>query len=653
MTEKAADAVRDALANPAAGDVLVFLPGMGEIRRVMGDVSAAADRADAVVLPMHSSLTPEEQDRALRPDPDGRRKIILSTNIAETSLTIEGVRTVIDTGTARVLKHDPTRGLERLELQRISKASADQRAGRAGRLGPGTCLRLWTAEDHRLRPAAEEPEVRRADLAATVLTLHEWGYADSAAFDWYQPPAPEMLAGAERLLGMLGALRDGKITPVGREMLHFPLHPRLSRMLVAALEWGYAAEGAALAAVLSAVGDRDIFLDSRNPRSSASSAGPSDILLRLDALREAEAARFSPDLTYRGIDPNAAREASRLSRELSRGDPRGIPEDVALKLVFLAYPDRLTRRREARGEKGVMVGGRGVNLEPASVVRNYDAEFYVSLDPYETMRDGRLEARVRIASAVREEWVAELFPGDVRRERAVEFDEARQAVVGVARTVFHDLALREDRNAPVDPDLAGAALAKELAKRAGEVFAADESATAWLSRVRWLTRRMPELGLPTFTAEELAECLAPACRGKRSLAEVAGRSLLPALQDRLDYKQSRALDEHAPEALRVPTGNRIRLRYPEDPERPPVLAVRLQELFGLAETPRIAAGRSGVVLELLGPNYRPVQVTEDLRSFWNGVYQQVRKDLRARYPKHSWPEDPWTAPPVSKGRPTK
>jgi ATP-dependent helicase HrpB len=662
--DKAANAVRELLRDPDGGDVLVFLPGMGEIRRVEGEVGGAADRAGAVMLPLHSSLPADEQDRALRPN--RLRKIILSTNIAETSLTIDGVRHVIDTGTARVLRHDPLRGLDKLELSRISKASANQRAGRAGRTGPGTCLRLWTPDDDRMRPASDEPEVCRVDLSAAVLALHEWGYADPAAFDWYQRPPEEMLAGAERLLTMLGALRGGRITAVGRRLLDLPAHPRLGRMLAAGVDRGCVREAAELAALLS---DRDILA----PRpgtgrpAAAKVTAASDVLIRRDALLEARAARFDPVLENRGIDPAAARTAWQLADELERAAGRLSPspphprplshqgrgesadDDTLQKLVLLGYPDRVTRRREPRGERAVMVGGRGVVLDAASTVR--DAEFFVSLDPYETLRDGRRESRVRIASAIEPQWLGELFPDGLTKETVAEFDESRKAVVGVARTLFFDLPVREDRSAKVDPEAAARVLAREFGRHAEEIFADDKAASGWLGRVRWLREHLPELGLPAFTGEELAELLAPAFVGCKSLADVRRLPLADILRGQLTHQQRSTLDREAPEFLTVPTGNRLRLTY--EPGRPPVLAVRLQEVFGQAETPRLAGGRVAVLLHLLAPNYRPVQVTDDLRSFWSGVYQTVRKELRIRYPKHSWPEDPWTAPPVAKGRPTK
>jgi ATP-dependent helicase HrpB len=636
------------------GDVLVFLPGMEEIRRSARALEPLAAREGLLVLPLHGSLPAEEQDRAIRPA--GRRKVVLATNVAETSLTIEGVTTVIDTGLARFAGHDPARGLDRLELGRISRASAAQRAGRAGRTRPGRCLRLWAEREDRGRPEFDEPEVRRADLAATVLALHAWGQPEPARFGWFEPPPAASIDAAERLLADLGALESGRITPLGRTLLDLPLHPRLGRLMVEAARVGRVEEGAALAALLA---EKDILSPGRapGPARRASSHGRSDLLDRLDALGRAERARFSASLRPSGIDPQAARrvarardELLRVGRRLGRGRPpapTGDPESGLLRLALAAYPDRVCRRRPGDPSAGRMVGGRGVRLEPESVVR--EAELFLALDTRDDRRPGpgAREARVRVASEVRPEWLDELRPGSVRVERAVRFDEARGRAVAVRTVLYRDLPLSEEAHGAVEPAEASAALAAFLAPRAESFLREDGDAAKLLDRLAFLRDAWPESGLPEFDAGALAELVASACAGRRTVEEARKVPLAPLLLGRLSFAQARLLDEHAPEALRVPSGNRIRLAY--EPGRPPVLAVRLQELFGLAETPRLAGGRVPVLLHLLGPNFRPVQVTDDLRSFWTTTYHQVRKDLRNRYPRHAWPEDPWTARPEAKG----
>jgi ATP-dependent helicase HrpB len=656
--EAIANVVDEVLTGEAdSGDLLVFLPGAEEIRRAGARLGSLAGREDLEILPLHGTLPAEDQDRALRPS--DRRKVVLATNIAETSLTIDGVATVIDSGLARSASFDPRRGLDRLELRRISRASATQRAGRAGRTGPGRCVRLWSEREQRGLDESDSPEVHRVDLCASVLALHAWGVADPGRFAWFESPARDRLDAAERLLVELGALdpEGRRITPLGRRLLDLPVHPRLGRLLVAAASDGFPREGAELAALLS---EKDLVLNAtgRGPgiRPQPSGRGSSDLLLRLDLLAEAGRARFAPGLRAWGIDPAAARQVSRVAAELTRWGRRlsgpsstAAPEPdelTMLRWIVLAYPDRVVRRRGPSDATGVMVGGRGVRLSPESVVR--EAEFFVALDPREQRRGGTREALVGIASALRVEWLEELFPASLRRERAAQLDEARQRVIGVNTLWYRDLLLREDRSAPLDPETASATLAEALRPRAEEFFHRDEAAAQWLARLELIRRAMPEVAWPDFDDRALGELLAGACAGKRSVEEVGRVPLVPLLRGRLTFAQGRMLDDLAPEALTVPSGQRIRLSYAID--RPPVLAVRLQELFGWTETPRVAAGRVAVVLHLLGPNFRPVQITEDLGSFWATTYFQVRKDLRARYPKHSWPEDPLTAKAEAKGR---
>jgi ATP-dependent helicase HrpB len=639
-------------APPGEGkDVLVFLPGAEEIRRVMRRLEGLAERENLAVVPLHGSLTADEQDRAIRRDPAGRRKIICATNIAETSLTIDGVGVVIDSGLARVAGYDVERGLDKLEVMRISRASATQRTGRAGRMGPGVAVRLWSEREWERMEAFETPEIRRVDLCATVLELHAWGKSDPRAFGWYERPDEEILAAAEGLLAMLGAVDEaGRITEVGRRLAGLPVHPRLGRLLVAASERGLVQEGATLAALMS---ERDILRWERTESRDSLAAGAgrgmgsSDLLVRMELIESrAHDSR---------VDSGALRQVLRVRDELERvatKDERrrqtrmsAPPEEELLKLVLWAYPDRVCRRRGGP-DRGVMVGGGGVKLSPESVVRQ--GEFFVAVDARQDERSAAREAFVRVASAIDVAWLAEMFPGQIRRERAVMYDEERERVMAVARVWYRDLLLREDKDAPVEAGQAAEALREVVLRRAGEIFRADEEASAVLLRVALLRERMPEQPWPTWDDAELGEILANASAGRKSLAEVKTLPLAVVLKSALAYPLDRLLEQEAPEALDVPSGSRIRLRYSASGEV--VLAARLQELFGWLDTPRIAGGRVAVKVELLGPNYRPVQVTSDLRSFWASAYFQVRKDLKARYPKHAWPEDPLTARAEAKGR---
>ena len=634
------------------GDVLAFLPGAEEIRRCGASLEGVASKRNWSVLPLFGALPVAEQNAALRPDPSGRRKVVLATNIAETSLTIDGVRTVVDGGFAKVASYDADRGLDRLDLQRVSRAAADQRAGRAGRTAAGRCVRVW-AEREKLEPF-ELPEIRRVDLAGTVLSLHAWGKPDVRSFGWYEPPDEAAVAAAERLLDMLGALDGGKLTPVGKRLAAVPAHPRLARLLLAAGERGLLRDGATMAALVS---EKDVALPGRRgdgPR-GPTTAGTSDLIHRMELLAEAERQRFSPGLFDGGVDPVAARAAAqvrdellRVGRSLSNGRDRTATEDDLLRLPLFAYPDRVCRRRSADPATGTIVGGGGVRLAPESAVRQ--GEFFLAVDLRHDPWSATREATVRVASALSADWLAGTFPASVRRERGAEYDDSRGRVVGFVRTWYRDLLVADEANAAVDAVTAGDVLAAALRPRAAALFAADESAAALLARVALLRSHLTQYRWPAFDDVELGDALAEACAGKRSAEDVGrGGSLANAVRSRLAYPLDRLLDEHAPDGVVVPSGNRIRLDY--SAAGPPVLAARLQELFGWTETPRVAMGRVRVRLHLLGPNYRPVQVTDDLANFWATTYFQVRKDLRARYPKHSWPEEPLAAKAEARGRP--
>jgi ATP-dependent helicase HrpB len=642
--------IQELLADPTqVGHVLVFLPGWAEIRRASQRLEPIARDAGALVIPLHGSLPRQDQDRALRPSTC--RKIILSTNVAETSLTIDGVTTVIDTGLARIVRYDDERGIDRWETARISRASADQRAGRAGRTGPGRCIRLWSLRAERGLAEFEQPEIHRVDLGATALALHAWGISDPGQFRWYEPPSAARLAAAERVLGLLGAVkgRPPRITPLGHEMLALPVHPRLSRMMLAAATAGRTRAGAAIAALLS---EKDIKARTEPPavpraRSGGNQpSGRSDILERLDLLAEAVATRFSPSLRSRGIDLAAARHVALVRDDLlrrmreprtkeptSEAEPR---DDDILRWLLLAYPDRVVKRRGAQGT-GVMLGGRGVRLGPESVVR--DAELFLALDAREDRRGGRLEVQVSLASEICLEWLAELFPDDLHQERVLRYDEPRRRVISTTCFYYHDLLLREDLSPSVARDGAGSVLAAALRPDVNSLFRHNPAAALWLARVGFLRQAVPELDWPDLGTTVFEELLEEICHEKTQRDEVERIDLVPYLRSRLNPAQMRELNASAPESLALPNGRHARLSY--EPGRPPILAVRLQELFGWTETPRVARGRVPVLFHLLAPNRRPIQITDDLHSFWSTTYKQVRKQLRARYPKHDWPEDPF------------
>lgn len=651
VAERAAAGVRQAL-QESAGDLLVFLPGVGEIQRTAEMLAPLASERDLAVLPLYGDLPAERQDEVLRPLP--RRKVVLATNVAETSITIDGITAVVDTGYARRLRYDPGTGLDRLELGRISRSSADQRAGRAGRQAPGVCLRLWGAWEHASLPDREAPEIARVDLAGPALQLLAWGETDLAAFEWLEPPDPAALASAERLLRQLGATDEHGVTPLGRTLARMPVHPRLARLLVEGHRLGFPREAALLAALVS---ERDPFL--RNPREDRGpripgggrnrSSSRSDLLDRLEALEDFERRSRSYEGDLR-LNSGAARFvlqardqlADLLRRELGTA-PRGMERDEALlRALLAAYPDRVARRREPRGDRGVMVGGRGVRLAEESAVLEPELFLCVEVDA-----GTQAEARVRKASAVEAAWL----PAERLRSGVdLEFDSERERVVAWKRTRYDDLVIAE-KEVPAEAEAAGQALAAAAGERLERALPLDDPEVAsFLTRVRCLAGWMPELGLPAFGEDEIRQLLPALAAGRRSFAELRRAPLLDVLQGALSYAQLESVRREAPERLAVPSGSQIRLDY--EVGRPPVLAARIQEMFGLAETPRVAAGRVPVLLHLLAPNGRPQQVTHDLRSFWENTYPQVRKELQGRYPKHSWPLDPWTAQPQRRpGRP--
>ncbi len=626
------------------GDLLAFLPGAGEIAAVANRLGPWAQDVGARLVPLHGDLPGSAQDAALARSAAPR--IVLATNVAETSVTVAGVVAVVDSGLAKVLRHDPGLGLDRLELEAISRASADQRAGRAGREGPGIAYRLWTRHEESGRPARAEPEVHRVDLGRAMLEVAAWGCPDLEAFPWLEAPAADRVAVALALLKRLGALDEGgALTPDGEALRRLPLPPRLGRLVLAAGRGGLAREGARLAALLA---ERDVLRTGRafGP-GGESPTGPSDLLHRLDLLEAAARAGFdSGRLESLGVDPGAARAVWRAAEEmeaLARGLPGAAPpraptEEALLRLPLAAYPDRVARRRDPGSHRFVLAGGRGATLDPASGVRR--AEFAVALRLDAGRRGERAEARIRWASEIDPAWLTPV----ATRTRVV-FDPEGERVNGWEETTYEDLVLAERPQRP-DPAEAARLLAAEAARDPQHALRPSPEARALVARCRFLARELPDLGFPAWDQGDWSALLGELCRGKTSFGELRRADLPAALLRPLSWPQRDALDREAPERVEVPSGSRLALAYPEDGPSPPVLAVKIQEVFGWAEGPRVARGRVAVLLHLLGPHGRPLQVTADLRSFWTATYPEVRKEMRGRYPRHRWPEDPWAALPT-------
>ncbi len=641
------------------GDVLVFLPGAGEIRACLEALAADPLPGAPALVPLHGSLPAAEQDRAVRPGPrGGPRRIVLATNLAETSLTVPGVRAVVDTGWVKRLAADPRLGLDRLERGRVSRASADQRAGRAARLGPGRAVRLWSRAEEAGLAARETPELLRADLAGPLLALLAFHPGDPAAFPLLDAPPAAAREAALALLRALGALPPAgfALTPLGARLARLPLHPRLGAMLVRAADEGLGREAALLAACL---GERDV-LARPFGRAAPAPTCRSDLAWRAELLREFEAEGGAPRAAERlGLQPAAAREALRARDQLldllgphgRRDAPRAPQERKLERLLLCAFPDRVCRRRAPGAAEARMAGGRGVRLAEESGVR--EAGLFLALVADAGARGTHAVSLVRQASALEPEDLEAIFPGELCDEVTARFDPAREAVVGVATRRYRDLPLEEREGAPVDDALSAAALAEAADGRFAELFRPSTRDAQLLARLRLAAAHLPGEGWPAADEGALRALLRGACQGRRSFAELRRLSWGDLLRAGLRGDLRRALDEALPERLTVPSGRALALDYAPalEPGGAPRLAVKLQEVFGLADTPRVARGRLPVVLELLGPHGRPVQVTADLRSFWTEGYPAVRRELRGRYPRHPWPEDPWSAQPTARARP--
>jgi ATP-dependent helicase HrpB len=630
VVEAVAIAVREVLGETSGG-VLAFLPGVREIRQT-ADLLA---ELDAVVLPLYGDLSPEEQDRALQKL--DQRKVVLATNVAETSVTVEGITAVVDSGLARQLEYEPSIGMDRLRLVPISRASADQRAGRAGRTGPGLCVRLWDEPSHRARPERTVPEIERVDLCGAMLQLLALGESDATQFPWLTAPRPESVAESSRLLQQLQLVEGQKLTEMGERAAALPVHPRLGRLHTEGERLGCAQRACLAAALLS---ERDPFLREFDAGPPVRTAPPttSDVLDRVEAL-EAFESTGKLDGPLGRLHRGGARRILEVRDQLVRligqqpGPTSTTNDDALLRCIYSAYPDRLARRREPGSTRAVTVGGRGVRLAPASGVT--EPELFVCVD----VDAGGADSLVRLASGVEREW---LEADRITSRIEVTFDEKSERLAARKVTRFDDLVLEEVPAHIADEEEAARILAAAAAERLERVLpAADSDAGRFRTRVRCLRVWVPELDLPAYESADLREALELLTRGRRSLAEVRNGPWLDVLKGRLTYEQLRAVEAEAPERIAVPSGSQIRIEYEEG--RPPVLAARIQEMFGLAETPRIARGRVKVLLHLLAPNYRLQQLTEDLASFWKNGYPIVRKELRARYPRHSWPEDPLSA----------
>lgn len=599
LEQQVRSALEALLSESVTGSVLVFLPGAAEIRRAMRECEPLAARAGLDILPLHGDLSPEEQDRAVLPGP--HPKIILSTNVAESSLTIEGVTAVIDSGLARVARDSAWTGLPSLEIGRISKASATQRAGRAGRTAPGRVIRLYPLEDFVRRNEHDPPEITRRELSGLRLDLAMMRAAP-ADVPWLDTPPDSAIEAADRLLHRLDAIGpDGALTERGRRMARMPLHPRLASLVIDA-----GTEGCAIAAILSG--------GERLPQGPPAHAGPSDLL----ALSES---RWSPQ-TKRLYDQ---------LRRLARGGARKDDGEV-LRAVLRAFPDRVAKRRNR--DELLLAGGGSAVLAESSVVRS---ALLVAVD-IEERRDRGLPL-VRMASGIEPEWLLDLFPERITESAEVQWNRQAERVESVSALLYDGLVIEESRSGAVDAEAAARLLAEKAVEAGIERFADPEEIHGFLERVRFAAQYAK---LPEFDARHMAEALTGLCYGLRGFADLrqaaSDGGLVRAVLASLTPEQQRLLDQLAPERIRLHDKRTTRVNY--EPGKPPWTASRLQDFFGMRETPKVAGGKVALVVHLLAPNQRPVQTTTDLAGFWQRLYPQLRKELGRRYPRHAWPEDP-------------
>ncbi|HUA20827.1 MAG TPA: ATP-dependent helicase HrpB [Bryobacteraceae bacterium] len=585
--EKQVGGALETLLNETRGDILVFLPGAAEIRKTHRETQSLAASRNLLVLPLHGDLSGAEQDRAV--SPASQRKVILSTNVAESSITVEGVTAVIDSGLARIASDSPWTGLPTLEVGRISKASATQRAGRAARTAPGRVVRLYTLDDFHRRRDQDTPEILRRELSELCLTLHAMGLPDPSALTWLDPPPEAAVSRAEDLLERLGATGDR-----ARQMARYPLHPRLARLVIEAVERGVGEEGCAVAALLS----------------SRVHVQSCDLMALLDSQ----------------FDPVTQRHLEQI-RRIVRPPKRQAHHPNALPLAILsAFPDRVARRR--KDNQLLLASGGSALLECET-----RADFLVAVDIED--RSEHALPLVRLYGAIEPAWLLDLFPDRVTERAGVEWNRSAERVEAVSALLYDNLVIEETRSGAPDPEQAAALLAERAIEAGIERFVDREALDQLLARIEFAAQHA------AISSPDVESALRELCHGLKSFSELknAATSFIPMLEQRAG---ARRLNEVAPARIRLPSGRQAQVNYAAG--KPPWVASRLQDFFGLRETPRIANGAVPLVVHLLAPNQRPVQTTSDLGGFWQRLYPQVRRELSRRYPRHAWPEDPYSPP---------
>jgi ATP-dependent helicase HrpB len=701
--EQAAEAFSHYVHSGGEGDVLVFMPGGFEISQTIEAIRHTSESKGFILLPLHGELSPKDQDAAVARY--GQRKVVVSTNVAETSLTIDGIRLVIDSGLARIPRYDPYRGINTLLIEKISQSSADQRTGRAGRTAPGVCMRLWSREEHGHRLVQELPEIKRLDLAEVVLTLKAAGVEDLRKFRWLEPPNEQSLAHAEELLLDLGALKPVaqafqsrtagfgdfpvasssggqecppnpqtrmsalQITPIGRKMLAFPLHPRYSRMLLAAQEYGCVHQACLVAALTQG---RDLLLrnvdrDTNSLREDLlGEKASSDFWILMRAWTYAAKNQFRLDACRRlGIHAVTARQVGPLFEQFLRiaeregldVKPREVKDEALQKCILIGFSDRVARRLDQGTLRCELVHNRRGVLARESVVSRY-------LDSSSSRRESALTsggknepayagcyglfvaAEVRevegrevntilsLATAIEVDWLREFYPEDMESSLHVQFDSTAKRVQAAELVKFRGLALSAKRVEPPPADAAARILADEIIAGRLPLPNWDHSVEQWLLRLRLLCQHCPELQLPPITEDDRKHIIGQLCHGAVSYKDIKEREVKPVVMSWLSEAQRGLLDKHAPERLSLPNGRTPKVAY--EATGSPHISLRIQELYDVTQTPKIAMGRVPVLVHILTPGMKPIQITQDLASFWREHYPRIKSELQRKYPKHLW-----------------
>lgn len=639
--EQAADAVKEAVKDDGCGDVLVFMPGVYEIRKTAELLAGRPWMGGRDVFPLYGALTPEQQNRAVEQGKNPR--VIVSTNVAETSLTIEGVRTVIDSGLVRRSGWDPYRGMDTLHLTKISKASAAQRAGRAGRVAPGRCFRLWSEAEQARKADFDPPECCRVDLAGAVLNLAAWGITAPEGFRWLDTPDPLVMQRAVNLLAALGATEaDGSLTDVGRRMTAFPLPPRLARLMAAGQDEQCVVELAAIAALMQGEG---VAMKGGLNDNLRDSADYTDFQAEWRAVEKAVDAGFEAGACTRwGISARGAREVWMAYRQLlsigSRGKSREMPEPdftaarpAVVRAMMESFADHVGVRNGVAANTCRMAGGVGGRLAEGSVA--FHGEHFVAAEVAE-LSGKAVETRVGRCTLIDPEELRAVWPERFSGGEVAVFDAALRRVRLHRRLMYEDLVLEDRDRGDAPPELAAPILAEKVVDGTLKLVKWDDSVEQWIRRLNGLSVWMPELELPSFSEEDKLVAISLACEGAVGYKDIKEREILPVLRDWLSGWQAKALEDYAPVSITLPNGQHAKVRYGEDST--PVIGLTVQRLFGVAESPRIANGAMTVKVQVLAPSQRPWQVTGSLESFWRNGYGQMKKDLAGRYPRHRWPD---------------